>query len=600
MPTVSVKKEALFDAMGKRFTDKEFDNLCFDFGIELDDVTSDKEMMVREKGDKAAEGLSEEIVYKIDVPANRYDILCLEGIARALRIFLMMEPVPVYNITTPEKPVRLTIAKETQDIRPFAVCAVLRGVTFTQSRYDSFLDLQDKLHQNIGRRRTLIAIGTHDLDTLHAPFSYEARPKKDIKFKPLMEEKEFDVEELFNYYNNEKANCHLKPYLPITENHPVHPVIYDSKRTVLSLPPIINGEHSKITLATKNVFIECTGTDQTKLHIVLNIMISMFCQYCEVPFSIESCEVVQPDGTVEITPNLDDTVFEADPDYINKGIGIDMEAHAMAAILSRMQLPSTFDASTGKLCVRAPPTRADILHACDIQEDVAIAYGYNNIKKTVPQCHTEGKQLPVNKLSDQVREVIAQAGYLEVLTWILGNYDENYSKLGRVDDGESCVTLANYKTEDFNIVRTSLLPGLLKTMNANFGRVNLPVKIFELSDIVLRSTETDTGAKNHRRVGALYCGNTSGFEVIHGLVDRILSQLGAVFKNDLSEGHKAKLVYSIQKSEDPALFPGRRADVLLNGKKIGMFGIIAPDALLAFGLSCPCSVLEMDLEQFLD
>jgi phenylalanyl-tRNA synthetase beta chain len=97
------------------------------------------------------------------------------------------------------------------------------------------------------------------------------------------------------------------------------------------------------------------------------------------------------------------------------------------------------------------------------------------------------------------------------------------------------------------------------------GRVNLPVKIFELSDVVLKSSSTDTGAKNCRRVGALYCGNTSGFEVIHGLVDLILHQLGAVFKADVPKGAAPALVYSIQKSEDPTFFPGRRADVLLNG-----------------------------------
>lgn len=276
-----------------------------------------------------------------------------------------------------------------------------------------------------------MAIGTHDLDTLKPPFTFEALPQKAIKFQPLMEDKVYSVDKLFHYYNNEKPNCHLKPYLPITENSPVHPVIYDSKRTVLSLPPIINGEHSKITLDTKNVFIECTGTDRTKLNIVLNIMISMFSQYCDEPFSVESCDVISPEGQTVSTPDLEDQLFEADPDYINKGIGIDMEANAMAAILSRMQLPSTYDAESKKIIVRAPPTRADILHPCDIQEDVAIAYGYNNIKKTIPACHTEGKPQPLNKLSDQLREIVAQAGYLEVLTWILGNNQENFEFLGR-------------------------------------------------------------------------------------------------------------------------------------------------------------------------
>lgn len=58
-------------------------------------------------------------------------------------------------------------------IRPFVVAAVLRGVTFDGARYDSFIELQDRLHQNLCRKRTLVAIGTHDLDTLTPPFTYE-------------------------------------------------------------------------------------------------------------------------------------------------------------------------------------------------------------------------------------------------------------------------------------------------------------------------------------------------------------------------------------------------------------------------------------------
>lgn len=69
-------------------------------------------MVVREKGEQAAEGLSDDVVYKIDVPANRYDILCLEGIARALRIFLQMEPVPKYNVIQPSKKIQMFVKPE--------------------------------------------------------------------------------------------------------------------------------------------------------------------------------------------------------------------------------------------------------------------------------------------------------------------------------------------------------------------------------------------------------------------------------------------------------------------------------------------------------
>ena len=71
----------------------------------------------------------------------------------------------------------------------------------------------------------------------------------------------------------------------IIKDSPVYPIIYDSTQQVLSMPPIINSNHTKITLDTKNVFIDLTATDKTKLGIVTNIMVSMFAQYCKDPFT---------------------------------------------------------------------------------------------------------------------------------------------------------------------------------------------------------------------------------------------------------------------------------------------------------------------------
>src|SRR5947208_16987378 len=78
---------------------------------------------------------------------------------------------------------------------------------------------------------------------------------------------------------------HLGRFLHIIRDSPVYPVVYDANRVVCSLPPIINGDHSKITLNTKNVFIECTATDFTKAKIVLNTVVTMFSEYCAEPFT---------------------------------------------------------------------------------------------------------------------------------------------------------------------------------------------------------------------------------------------------------------------------------------------------------------------------
>jgi phenylalanyl-tRNA synthetase beta chain len=99
---------------------------------------------------------------------------------------------------------------QTQLVRPHAVAAVLRNVTFNQDSYKSFIDLQDKLHQNIGRKRSLVSIGTHDLDTIVGPFMYDAKPPGDIKFQPLNQDKEYTATELMDLYSVSTHNSKWK------------------------------------------------------------------------------------------------------------------------------------------------------------------------------------------------------------------------------------------------------------------------------------------------------------------------------------------------------------------------------------------------------
>ena len=168
-------------------------------------------------------------------------------------------------------------------MRPFVSCAVLRNIKFTPESYASFIDLQDKLHQNLGRRRTLLSMGTHDLDTIAGPFTYEALPPPEIVFAPLNRPGEvMDGNKLMTVLEGDR---NLKAYLPIIRDKPLYPVILDAQRTVCSLPPIINSEHSKITLNTTNVFIDMTATDRTKMAYALVILVAMFAEHCAEPFT---------------------------------------------------------------------------------------------------------------------------------------------------------------------------------------------------------------------------------------------------------------------------------------------------------------------------
>ena len=168
------------------------------------------------------------------------------------------------------------------------------------------------------------------------------------------------------------------------------------------------------------------------------------------------------------------------------------------------------------------------MHECDVAEDIAIAYGYNNIRNQLPQSITIGSQLLTNQMSDLIRQELAQSGYQECLNFVLCSIDEITKDILKNVDTENFVKIANPKIVDTQTARNTLLPGLLKSL-ANNKTHKLPLQLFEMGDVVFKF-ENDVGAKNERRVAALYCDNeTSGLELIHGLLDFIMVKLNSGF-----------------------------------------------------------------------
>lgn len=186
MPRIHVKKTHFDTLLGKTLTIDELINFGFDYGIEIEKDDTDESKVIFEIG------------------ANRHDLSSVEGLAEAVGVYLGTTQIPTYSLVQPEKREQIIVKPAVQKIRPFVVGAILRDITFDQDRYDSFIDLQDKLHQNICRKRTLVSIGTHDLDTLKGPFIYDAKAPKDIKFTPLNQTEEMDGERLMVFYEVNK------------------------------------------------------------------------------------------------------------------------------------------------------------------------------------------------------------------------------------------------------------------------------------------------------------------------------------------------------------------------------------------------------------
>ena len=579
---------------------------------------------------------------------------------RALAVFTGVAEAPQYTLSGPATRLQMHVELPTCTIRPYVLCAMLRDVRLDERSYNSFLDLQDRLHHNICRRRTLVAIGTHDADKLTPPFRYRALPPGEINFTPLAQTRSFSAteaslfffstpalyshplcicrpfpsmsplracphrgrcvlsfpqirlsffdEQLFDYYGDSKNNSPLKKFLPIVSGSPVYPVLYDANETVMSLPPIINGEHSKMSPSTRNVLIECTATDLTKGHFVLNTIVAMFSEYCATPFSVEPLEVVYPtytaadcksfpslqklSGRTMLTPDLSNRELSADVGYIQRAIGLGAEALPAASLpplLSKMMIPSKISADEKTVTLTVPITRPDLMHACDVVEDVAVAYSFNKIPRHLPKVVCTGSQQPIQKLTELMRLEMAQMGFTEALTFALCSTDDIFTKMRREDDGKSAVVISNPKTEEFQVCRTSLLPGLLKTLARNKSNP-LPWKLFEVSDIVVLDETADVGASNHRRLAVAYSdSSTSGFEVVHGAVERALQMLGPRAKG-----------FTVKRGSDPSFLEGRCAELFLaDGTKVGVFGTVHPEVLAQFEIDYPTSAADIYVDIFL-
>ncbi|KAH7822815.1 putative phenylalanyl-tRNA synthetase beta chain [Monocercomonoides exilis] len=450
MPHVSFSKKSFLTAIDEpSYSDDQIEALFARLGMEA---------IVKE----LAEGDKE---IQLEFMANRYDLSGMEGVVHEVRCFLKKsEPL---LITSKPATLKFYVDKSAEPIRPFAIGAVLRGITFTSELYQHFIDLQEKLHDNACRKRTLVAIGTHDLSTIEPPFTYRGEspsfrftPLKTTLVGPAPNDKMPDdlnktASEWFEYY--ETKNLPLGKYIHLVKGSPVVPVIRDKNGVLLSLPPIVNGEHSKITLQTKDIFIDVTGTDLQRMTAVMNVIITSFAEYCTG--GVESVEVISSHPSYADvlsplnTPALEPKTYlfprmaplhmDLPVSFVNGLLGLSLTANEMIGFLRQKQvLASLPEGATGNetkdISLKAviPCHRADVLHPNDLAEDVLISYG---VDKIVPVSagagrggrSSIGQPLLAEEAVEGVRMLAAMGGYVEMYNFVLLSLDDATTKMRR-------------------------------------------------------------------------------------------------------------------------------------------------------------------------
>ncbi len=495
---------------------------------------------------------------------NRPDLYSTEGVARALRAFLGMTPgLRKY------KPVRSGIAIDVdpsvEGVRRYIAACAVTGVRLTERILQGLIEVQEDLHWALGRGRRKVAIGVHDPAAVKLPYRYTTSLPKDTRFVPLGMAEELTLGEVLQKH---PKGVEYGSTLAGMERYPV---ILDADGRVLSMPPVINGELTKVTPAAEELFIEVTGTDEASVNRAMNILATAC---AERGWEIGTVEVRYPGRRVE-TPDLGPAKMKLRLAYLQKTLGAAIGPEEASRALERMGFGCR--AKGGSLEVLVPCYRTDILHEIDLVEDAAIGYGYGRLAEVLPPIPAVGGEEPVEHLCEDLRGLMLGYGFTEVMTLLLTNPEDNSRRLGL---DETSIEVRNPISEEHTILRTNLLQGLLGVLRLNKHR-ELPLRVFEVGDVVLPVDGVETGAMGVRRLGACAMHPRANFTEAKSFAQGLLRDLG--------------LEYGLKRYDYPPFIPGRCASVLAGGKVLGYFGELHPRVLTAFGLEYPVVALELDL-----
>ncbi|MCU0852653.1 MAG: phenylalanine--tRNA ligase subunit beta [Thermoplasmata archaeon] len=359
----------------------------------------------------------------------------------------------------------------------------------------------------------------------------------------------------------------LQAYASVLEGKKRYPLIVDRDGTVLSFPPIINGITTAITEDTKDIFVDCTGTDINAVKAAVNILTTAL---AERGAKIRTVRIHQ-DGKTALAPDLAPARMTIDPGYVNSWIGTSLTPDQMVGCLKRLGHGASV--SGPGIEVLAPRYRADILHAVDIAEDVAIGHGFERFGNILPKHATFGRTDPLTEYGDKVKPIMIGLGYFEVVTLTLSNPRDQYEALNLPLD-ETALRVKNPVSEEHSLVRTSLLPSLMIVLRKNKHR-ELPQRLFEVGNVV-------TKGKNRLMMSAAAIHAKAGFTEVKSVVQSVISGMG--FTPEIMQG------------SHPAFVSGRCAELHVGGKRIGVFGEVTPATIEAFELRYPVTALEIDLE----
>ena len=511
------------------------------------------------------EELTEEYV-KVEYTPNRPDLSTDYGIARALKGLLGIEiGRPKHEIKS--SAVEFIADESVRDVRPFVAGFVVRGLKLDDETIRQIISMQEDLHEGLGRRRKKLAIGLHDASPIVPPIRYTT-VGPEFSFVPLNETREMTVEEILRELpTGQKYGDIVAPYGRF-------PILIDSKGTVLSLPPIINGNVTRVTEYTRDMLIDLTGTDPRVLADAAAILAEAF---IDAGGEVESATIRYPDGTTKAVPDLSPRVMELRPEYARSLLGVEISDEEMMKALSKCR----FDCKKmgNVIRVEVPAYRVDLLHEVDLVEEVGYGLGYQNLQPMFEFPYSDGRYLRTTRFHERVRDIAIGLGFTEVVNFMLLSKEVLYEKMSRKVGG---LRVESTKSREHEYLRDMLLPGLLQTLSYNVHEPQ-PHKIFEIGAVFLRDERSETGISERARLALVISHSTANYTDAKSTLEALITPF--------IQGDVKYITL-----EAPYIFNQRGAKVAVGPLKVAELGEVHPDVIKAFGLRNPTSFIELDLD----
>jgi phenylalanyl-tRNA synthetase beta chain len=508
------------------------------------------------------EGVDKDIV-RVEYNPNRPDLSSDYGVARALRGLLEIETgMPKFKLAG-KSGLSVTVEATVRKIRPYVIAFVAKNGRLDDETLKQLIMMQEDLHNGVGRKRKKASIGIHNFDVIKFPVTYKT-VKGDHSFRPLDEPSELSINQILKDLEIGKQ------YGQILSAFDSYPLIVDSTGLVLSLPPIINGQATKVNDKCRNLFVEVTATDQKTAEDLLAILaITLY----EAGFEIKTVSIDSGKRKIE-TPQMKARVISADMGYVDSILGLALDAKQIITCLKKSRLDAK--AVANKIVCTIPRYRIDISDPIDISEEVAIGYGIYNLEPKFPNSLTTGKKNSLSIYLNAIRETLIGLGMIESLSFLLTSKDVQYKAFGILSKDE--LSVEGSKSTEHEILPNSLVPLLLQSLSYNIHE-QYPQELFEIGKTFVKSYST---IEERWSIGAVVAHADASYS-------NVKSRMQALLRSCF--GKEAITIAST----NHMFMEGRCAEVIFDNKPIGVLGEIVPDAVENFRLRVPVAAFEINL-----